>query len=274
MSRLHTLSDGRTADFKRLLGEHLSAEDAEKLMKHPAVIAEMAKTMREQPVFRLIHGRFHSLEEKIEMVKTWPSIFDRFTEVDFTRAVEEARDSGLLGRFEAASPKNSLLNVDVSVYLGSVVEAFLYGRDRLRDAFGKKFVQWKDAYEMPDLDKRLRLLDGIKSMTNCIKIEVVDLGANWNYKNGFIPKEIRSEKSAHVQVLYAGAQDSDWVRQVNPVQGVPHVLMGGYMLTVTGRDDGVDLPDLWLSHGSGEVILGDNWCGRPCHTSSLPIIWK
>lgn len=275
MSSLYRLDRGEDNDFFRLLAEHFSYEEAKKLMKHPSVMAAMAKTMREQPVFRLIHGRFHPLDEKIEMVKAWPGISDRFSEADFARAVEEARDSGLLGRFEAASPKNQFLNVVVSVYLGSVVETFLYGRGRVRDAFGDKFVQWKEAYETPDLDRRLVLLDGIKPVTNCLKVEVVDLGANWNRKDGFIPKDIRNAKSAHAQVLYAGAQDPDWVRQMNPDQGVPFALMGGYVLTVPGYDDGPHLPDLWFDRGGGEARLDGGWCGsRYCFRYSLPAVWE
>lgn len=274
MSSLYRLDRGEDNDFFRLLAEHIGYEDAKKLMKHPPVVAAMAKTMREQPAFRLIHTRFHSLDEKVEIVKGWPGMSDRFTQADFDRAVEEARDTVLLGRFEAASPKNPFLNVVVSVYLGSVVETFLYGRDRLRDAFGDKFVQWKEAYETPDLDKRLVLLDGIRPVTNCLKVEVIDLGANWNRKDGFIPKDIRNAKSAHAQVLYAGAQDTDWVRQMNPDQGVPYALMGGYVLTVPGHDDGSCLPRLWFDRENGEARLYGGWCVDRYYGHSLPAVWE
>lgn len=272
MSRLNTLTDGDTTEFKRVLGEHITAEDAKKLMRHPAIVAAMAKTMREQSVFRLVHGRFHTLDEKIEMVKAWPGISSRFTEADFTRAVEEARDSGLLGRFEAASPKMPLLDIVVVPYLGSVVETFLYGRGRLRDAFGKEFVQ-REVYEMYDFNKRLELLDGIKPVTNCLKIEVVDLGAHWNRVDGFSPKETRSAKSAHAQVLFAGAEDTDWVRQMNPDQSVPPALMGGYVLWTPVCDDGLCLPYLWFDHLNGKAGLGSGWSDR-YQAFSHPVVWE
>jgi hypothetical protein len=276
MSRLSTLSDGDMTKFKRILGEDITAEDARRIIlrNDPSIVAVMARAMREHPAFRLIHGRFHSLEEKVEIVKAWPGVSDRFTEADFTRAVEEARDSGLLDRFGTESPKNPLLNVVISVYLGSVVETFLYGRDRLRDAFGEKFAQWDNAYETPDLHKRLVLLDGIKTVTNCLKVEVIDLGANWNRERGFIPKDIRGAKSAHVQVLYAGVEDPDWVRQMNPDQGVPYALMGGYVLSVPGSDDGTGLPGLWFSREHGRARLHGIWYGIRYHVSSLPVVWE
>lgn len=273
MARLNTLSDGDMTEFKRKLGDYITAEDARKLMKQSSVMEAMEKTMREHPVFLLVHGRFHSLAEKIKMVKAWPGISDRFTEADFVRAVQEAQDSGLLGRFVAASSKNPFLNVVVSVYLGSVVETFLYGRDRLRDAFGEKFVQWNDAYETPDLDKKLVLLDGIKPMTNCLKVEVVDLEANFNCKDGFIPKDIRCAQSAHAQALYAGVQDTDWVRQMNPDQGVPYALMGGYVLTVPGDGDGTRLPALWFYPENGTAKLAGRWYDDRCYSHSLPLVW-
>jgi hypothetical protein len=274
MSSFFNLQIGERNDFDRLLANRFSAEDIRRLMKHPDVLEVMEKAAREQAAFRLIHGRFHSLDEKIEIVKRWPGISDRFSESDFTHAVEEARDSGLLGRFEAASPKNPLLNVVISVYLGSVVETFLYGRDRLRDAFGDKFVQWKEAYETPDLDKRLVLLDGIKPMMNCLKVEVVDLGANWSRKDGFIPKDIRNAKSAHAQVLYAAAEDTDWVRQMNPDQGVPYALMGGYVLTVPDSGDGTSLPNLRFGRGRGKAELNGPWYGNRRCDHSLPAVWE
>jgi len=220
----------------------------------------------------LRHGRFHSLDEKIKIVKGWPGISDRFSEADFTRAVKKARGSGLLGHFEAASPENPFLNVVVSVYLGSVVETFLYGRDRLRDALGKKFMQWEDAYEMPNLDARLVLLDGIINPTNCLRVEVLDLGANFNRKDGFIPNDIRSAKSAHAQVLYAGAEDHDWICQMHPDYGVPYALMGGYVLTEPGEDKGTFMPHLWFYEDRAN--LDGEWDDVLCYLSSLPVVWE
>lgn len=69
MARLNTLSDGDTTEFKRLLGANISAEDARKLMKHPEVIAAMAKTMSAHPAFHLIHGNFNKQDDVLAVFK-------------------------------------------------------------------------------------------------------------------------------------------------------------------------------------------------------------
>lgn len=276
MARLNTLSDGDTTEFKRLLGAHIEAEDARKLMKHPEVIAAMAKTMSAHPAFHLIHDRFHWLDEKIRIVKQWPGISDRFSEADFKAAVEEAYDSGLLDRFNIASQKNCLLDVVVSVYLGSVSETFLYGRDRVRDnvrnTFGDAFSELnEETYEAPDLDERLVLVEGIKEYKNCLKVEVVDLGSNWNPKETRIPMDVRNTKSAHAQVLYAGAQDMYWIRQMDQ-DAVPFVLMGGYILTAPITFQNI-LYSPYLAFNGREASLGISRCNSPSYYA-LPVLWE
>jgi hypothetical protein len=56
-------------EFKRLLGEHISAEDARKLMKRPEVMTVIEKAMREHPFFRLIHGVFNPATDILESFK-------------------------------------------------------------------------------------------------------------------------------------------------------------------------------------------------------------
>jgi hypothetical protein len=273
MARLNTLSDGDMTEFKRVLGERISAEDAKTLIKYPDTLEAMEKAMREQAVFRLIHGRFHSLAEKIEIVKAWPGISDRFIEADFTRAAEEARDKGQLERFERYSPGLPLLDIVVVPYFGSVVETFLYGYGRLCDAFGEKFYKDKK-YDAPDLEKRLALLDGITPVTNCLKVEIVDLGANRNPEDGFfITKQNRNARSAHAQVLYAAAEDPDWVRQMNPDQGVPLAFMGGYVYTEPGVGyDDFCILSLMVERSHRMVSLDRQGIQYRYHGHSLPII--
>jgi len=69
--------------------------------------------------------------------------------------------------------------------------------DRYRDAFADKYDEWKDAYGKGDVDdNRVRLLQGVPEHRNCIRIEVVDLGAHFNPKDGFIPQDVRGAQSA------------------------------------------------------------------------------
>ena len=275
MTRPSAMKKGEWDQFERmLLSTDLSAEEAEGMTRHPMIFKEMLRHARTNTCLRLRHCRFHSLEEKVAQVKTWPGISDRFAEVDFRIAVEEARDSGRLGRFEAASPQSPLLDVVVSVHLGSDIETFLYGRDRLRDSLGEKFSPEWTQYEGRDLAERLALLKGIQAPRNRIAVDVIDLGAHFKPKEGFIPSEIRCANSAYVQVFYAGAQDPDWILQMNLNQGVPFALIGGYGLTLPGYAVNGHMFKLWFFPDDGRGRLDCDWSTARCHSSSLPTLWK
>ena len=220
---------------------------------------------------QLIHGRFHTLQDKIQMVKSWPGIDGRFIEEDFTRAVEKAQDSGLLKRFEAASATNDLLDVVVSVYLADHIETFNYGLSRVQTALGMNGAPfaWSEGYGS-GLKQRLRLFKGIDEEPNTIKVEVIDTGAYWNVVRGCVPKNSRSKRSAHVPVLFAGAQDPDWVRQMGP--DVPCALMGGYVLTVPHQGGaGAWVPVL---NNAEECKVGAALHDRLYRASALPTVWE
>ncbi|MBU1032563.1 MAG: hypothetical protein ABII13_03005 [Patescibacteria group bacterium] len=272
MARLATIEKGQWDQFDRKVSSTLTAEELQELNRYPKIWDSMLVHMRTLMGYERIRGCFHSLDEKIEIVKGWPMISDRFTEVDFQQALKEAE--GRLKRFEQESPKNHLLNVVVSVYWGSVVETFLYGRDRLKSAFGSRFQQLDVDYEVDDLGERLQLIDGVQDHKNCIRVEVVDLGANWNQKDGMVPKDVRNAQSAHATVLFAGAQDPDWVRLMDRDKGVPCALMGGYNFTVIGSKAWEHLPNLWFYYGDREARLGASLDCGPFHDYSLPVLWE
>ena len=89
MASLFKLEIGELDELKRNLSNHLTAEDARKLNKHPKVLEAMAETMRAQPAFHLIHGRFNSLTDKLEAVKCWPGISERFSDTVTNLAPEK-----------------------------------------------------------------------------------------------------------------------------------------------------------------------------------------
>lgn len=273
MASLYTLEKGEGIEFDRRLNDAgFTAEDIRKLNKHPEVLAVMAEAMRAHPAFRLIHGRFNPLADKIEVVKRWPGIAGRFSDADFTRAMKEAE--ARIARFERESPERPLINVVVSVYLDTPHATFAYARDRMRDAFGDKFRQWSDAYHSNIDEKRIALIDDVMDHRNCVRIEVIDLGANWRPKEGMIPKDTRGKNSAHAGVLYAAAQDPEWVRQMNPSQGVPFALAGGYKLNVPDYDPWMDAPRVDFCRDAGKAGLYAFRCDCPDCKAALPLLWE
>lgn len=264
MASLFDLRVGEFDELKRILAAILSAEDARNLIRYPAVLLVMEQAMRAHPVFYFIHGRFTPLTEVLETVnKGYPGV----TEVDIAAALEEARSSGRLARYEEASPKNPLLTPVVTVYRASVPETLRYARDRMVETFGDAFEQWEEAYGKGVDENRVRLLEGIPDHQNCVRIEVVDLGAHWNPKEGFVPKDVRSAKSATFAVIYAAAQHPEWVRQMDG-ETVPYALVGGLELNVPGSGPWMRLPDVWRR--GGRMELSGNWVGGRYRGSALP----
>jgi len=70
MARLATLQKGQWDQFDRTLNAtDLTAEEVIKLNKHPDVLKLMLATMRDQPVFRLIHGVFNKQDDVLASFK-------------------------------------------------------------------------------------------------------------------------------------------------------------------------------------------------------------
>jgi len=227
MTSLSKLTDGELTEFKgRLSRAGLTAEIVRLVNGTDGLAAAMVEALKAHPAFRLIHGRFNSLEDKLAMVRGWPGV----TEEMLQAALEEGKER--IALFERESPDNPLLDIVVSVYKPTAAETLAYARDRMRETFGKKFWQWEEFYAdlAPD---RVRYLDGVNAPTGGIRIEVVDLGAYFCPKSGMVPQDVRGPGSAHAAVIYAAAQDPEWVRQMDGTS-VPYAIAAGFKLDVPG----------------------------------------
>jgi len=187
-------------------------------------------------------------------------------------AIAEFERSERKRRYEAALADHKLLQLVVVPYLDTAAVTLLYARDRYRDASGK-FGQWEEAYAQGVDENRVRLLNGVPDRRNCLRIEVVDLGAHWNPKDGFIPSEIRGPNSATFAVIYAAAQNPAWVRQMDGAN-VPFALAGGLELNVPGYDGWAFLPSVWFDRDYGAAGLNGGLCDYRYHEHALPILWE
>lgn len=229
------------------------------------------KGLDQFPVFRLRHGLWTPLSEVIETVKAWPGMLNRFSEKGFKLAVEEFNDSPRRKRLEAEQEKNRLLQTVIVPYLGSVLETFLYARARMMDAFGTDYDEWEEAFAQDVDDKRIQLLPEVADRKECLRIEVVDFGAHFNHRDGFLPQDVRDKNSAHAAVIYATSQNTTWVRQMDGVS-IPFVLAGGYKLNVPGCREWAFLPYVWR-FGVHTKLYG-GWCYYRCCDRALPVLWE
>jgi len=255
MTRLKDLTKGQWGQFERKLdGSGLTAEEVLLLNKHPEALGVMLEAMRRHRVFRLIHGRFNPLEDKLARVRDWwPDV----TEEMLQTALEEGKER--IALFERESPGNSLLDIVVSVYKPTAHETLAYARDRLRETFGDTFRQWDGAYADIGPD-RVRWLDGVAVPPPGVRIEVVDLGADFDPENGMVPAETRRPNSAHAAVIYAAAQDPEWIWQMDGAS-VPYAIAAGFELDVPGDDRWSDSPRVYRS-GDGACLRAGRVGGR------------
>ena len=266
MASLHQITRGEDTEFFRMLARAgLTAEDVRKIIRNPEAVDFMLRGMRDHTAFRLIHGRFHALAQKLEMVRQWPGV----TSQQVDAALKEAQ--GRITLFEQASPSEPLLNIVVSVYKEDAPSTLKYARDRMRDTFGDTFSQWDDAYGKEIDENRVRYLQGedgqpiVPVYRNCVRIEVVDLGAHFNKKDGLIMQDVRGKDSAHVAVIYAAAQDPAWVLQIDG-NNVPWCIAAGLELCVSGYAAWVSSPSVVCN--DDEAGLGArNIVGRSHHAA-------
>ncbi|MFH1046770.1 MAG: hypothetical protein V1738_00560 [Patescibacteria group bacterium] len=261
MTSLSKLTDGELTEFKRRLAKAgLKAEMVRKANVTDGLAEAMVEALKAHPIFRLIHGRFNSLEDKLALVCGWPGVTEEMVQA----ALEEGKER--IALFERESPANSLLDIVVSVYLPTAYGTFSYARDRMRETFGEEFWQWEDAYAEISPD-RVRWLDGVAVPLPGVRIEVVDLGANFDSENGMVPAEKRGPHSAHAAVIYAAAQDPEWIQQMDGAS-VPYAIAAGLELDIPGYDRWSDSPFVHRD-GDGARLNADH-VGDGYHRTALP----
>jgi hypothetical protein len=79
--------------------------------------------------------------------------------------------------------------------------------------------------------ERMRLLEGVEHQPG-LQVELIDLGANRDKKNGIAPESMCDpQTSPHAGILAAAAEDPEWIHQMDGVN-VPYVWIPGYKLGV------------------------------------------
>ena len=270
MARLATLKKGDWEAFERHLSSNgLTAEDVLKLNDNPGVIGLMLAFMREQPAFKLIHGRFVPLADKIAMVKTWPGINPE----DVDAALATAMENGTIAGYESEVGKNPLLDIVVTVYRESIPATLVYARERMREAWCEKYSEWEVAYAQDVDDDRVKAIEGAKSfVANRIVIEVVDFGANWDRQNGIVLETVQkaqAPKLADFAVIYNAVESPKWVEQMDG-EKVPYALVAALLLNVPGYDSWRFSPYVW--HYGGKAKLDGNHVEDGFDESAMPVL--
>ena len=257
MASLHQLTIGEDMEFGRILAAAgFDAEMIRKINKNPDIASVMLAAVRQHPAFKLIHGRFTPLADKLAMVKTWPGISPE----DVDAALKAAMENGTIAGYESEVGKNPLLDIVVTVYRESIPFTLVYARERMQEAWGEKYYKWVEAYAQDVDDDRVKPIPGAKPfIPNRIVIEVVDFGANWDRKDGLILENVQKAqpgKLADFAVIYNAAQSPEWLRQMDG-EKVPYAFVAALLLSVPGSGSWRYSPYVW--HGDDEAgLYGDH----------------
>jgi len=212
----------------------------------------MVATMRQHPAFRLIHGRFTPLADKLEVVKTWPDINPADVDTPFALATE----NGTIAGYNAEVGKNVHLDAVVTCYRESLPATLLYGRDRMKDTWGDKYSEWTEAYAQGVDEKRVQAIPGAKPFVpNRVVIEVVDFGANWNKRDGTKLKDVQKAQAgqlADFAVLFNASQSPEWVQQMDGTN-VPHAIMAALLLSVPRCGKWPYSPCVWRDRDGADL---------------------
>ncbi|HAU66583.1 MAG: hypothetical protein A2017_05390 [Lentisphaerae bacterium GWF2_44_16] len=271
MASLYKMDKGTEIELFRMLNAAgLTAEDAKKLSTQPKVVKAMLAKMREDDAFRLIHGRFTPLADKVAMVKSWPGI----NPDDVDAAVALVRENGTIAGFEVESPNNPLLDLVIVVYRESIPATLLYGRDRFMETFEGHYAEWAEAYASGVDDERVELIPGARKFRpNTIQVQAVDFGANWDPQRGNVLSEVQKTqggKLADFAGLFNASQSPKWVEQMDEVN-VPETILAALLLSVPHCGVRSYSPDIWR-HSGGEAELGGYHIGSRFHVLSMAVV--
>jgi hypothetical protein len=126
--------------------------------------------------------------------------------------------------------------------------------------------EWDEWKESP---KPVRLLDGIEHRPGVRRV-TVDLGAHWEPGRHIRPRNVRSTRSAHAELLAAAALFPDWVRAMDG-KSVPYIWLSGYHLTMQERSDH-QLPGLAWVRYRRTMSLTANWADHSGSGWASPVL--
>ena len=208
----------------------LTSAESRSIAEKPWAVMAMLGAMRPYLATNLRQRRFHTLDQKLAMVRDWPGV----TGAMIDEAVRQA--DGRIVWFEMERWQNPHINIVVSRYLPTPLDTFMYVMDRLVEEFGEEIeFLWKGEV----FPSKVRYLDEdprkvwSHRRVDCLRIEVVDLGDNYNPNRGTVVADTRGPDSAGFAALYSAIQDPEWVRQTE-TPSVPSVLACGIEMEVTG----------------------------------------
>lgn len=220
-----------------------------KINKNPDVLKEMRATMHASDAFRLIHGKFTPLVDKLAMVKRWPGV----NPDDVDAALALATKNGTIAGYDAEVADNRHLDAGVTVYRESIHATLVYLRERMRETWGEsEYSEWADAYANNVDDDRVQAIPGAKLFVpNRVVIEVVDFGANWDKRNGLKLKDVQAAQPgmlADFAVMANACQSKEWVRQMDG-KNVPYAIMAALLLNVPLYGAWSRSPGVWRHDG-------------------------
>lgn len=204
------------------------------------------------------------------MVKAWPNINPEDVDAAFATATE----NGTITGYESEVAGNPFLDIVVTVYRESIPATLIYARERMKEAWGEeKYSEWEAAYAQGIDDDRVKAIPGAKQFTpNRIVIEVVDLGANWNRKDGIVLEEVQkaqAPKLADFAVIYDAIQSPKWVEQMDG-DNVPYALVAALLLNVPGSGSWRYSPRVW--RGGDKAKLSGYRVGSRFYGSAVPVL--
>lgn len=212
-------------------------------------VNEDALVVHQKPL--LINGIFAPPEVQVENVRRWNDEQQGwgFSDENFASLAEAPEWPD--------GEEAKLVAVVLVPYLATVQQTF----DELWQVAATQQPnswRWAELHSDPD---HLRLLSGIEHKPG-LQWEVIDLGANWDRRDGISPESVRDPgTSPHAGCLAAAAHHPKWVQAMDG-EKVPFIWLPAYEVTVTGRDPWQRSSRLSWDHGGRGVDLDAYWSDR------------
>ena len=207
----------------------------------------------------LIHGMFVSPEAQIANMRGWNLEHGLgYIDAYFVEAEEAAR--------QLTWPEDRLV-VHVLVPYAETVDATLETLWTIASGLQPNNWRWDGMKSGPE---NLRLLDGIEHKPG-LRWEAIDLGANWDPKDGIRPMDVRGPNSAHAGILAAAAHFPKWVQAMDG-EKVPYVWLPGYQVNVAGEAPWRRVPYLGWDSVLRKVNLHALWKDHRFYKWACPVV--
>jgi hypothetical protein len=199
--------------------------------------------------------------------------YDGMTGDRIDRMMRTAHEGVQIERFKVEAQKNRFLAPVIVPRGSSLFETLLLGRVLMKKQWGRRYDEFKEAYDGGLSEERVRLVLGAPAfIPHELTLRFVDFSANWSPSPGIAIRETYHDhvnRLTALETLFAANQHPRWVEQMDG-ENVPFAVDGALLLNVRGSQPWAFSPRIWFGDGRVKLCARKIWI--QFRTTAIPTI--